>query len=265
MVHSLDLAELAAGLPVAGLGFPRVYAPEIASTNTRALDLVAQGAAAGTLVLTDAQPAGRGRQGRAWVTLPGQQILLSLITYPTFAPHWLVLAAACAAVAALESVGVPAARLGIKWPNDILLDGRKIAGILIETTAPEPGKLAAVIGMGMNVNGSLEAWPEIASRATTVAAALGHPLRREPIIIAFLRDVGATLATLGAEGEDATADLRQRWRARLVTLGQPTAVHQGATTLHGIAEDVADDGALILRLPDGAHATITWGDVERDA
>jgi BirA family biotin operon repressor/biotin-[acetyl-CoA-carboxylase] ligase len=265
MTQSLDLAELAAGLPVAGLGFPRVYAPEIASTNTRALELVAQGAAAGTVVLTDAQPAGRGRQGRAWVTLPGQQILLSLITYPTCAPHWLVLAAACAAVGALEAVGVPAERLGIKWPNDVLLDGRKIAGILIETTTPAPGRLAAVIGMGMNVNGSLDAWPEIATRATTVAAAIGHPLRREPIIIAFLRDLGTTLAALQAEGAAVTADLRRRWRARLVMLGQPIVVHQGATAVHGVAEDVADDGALLLRLPDGTQQMITWGDVARDA
>lgn len=265
MKESLDLTELAAALPVAGLGFPRVYVPEIASTNTRAMELVAQGATAGTLVLTDAQPAGRGRQGRAWVTLPGQQILLSLITYPTFAPHWLVLATACAALAALEAEGVPAERLGIKWPNDVLLDGRKIAGILIETTTPEPGRLAAIIGMGMNVNGSLDAWPEIAARATTVETAMGHPLRREPIIIAFLRDLGTTLAHLHAGGEAATGELLGRWQARLVTLGQPTLVHQGTTTLHGIAEGVADDGALILRLPDGSRITITWGDVERDA
>jgi BirA family biotin operon repressor/biotin-[acetyl-CoA-carboxylase] ligase len=258
----LDLARLAAALPVHGLGFPRIYAPEIPSTNTRALELVAQGAAPGTIVLTDAQPAGRGRAGRAWVTLPGQQILLSVITYPAFAPHWLVLAAACAATDALAAVGVPAERTGIKWPNDILVDGRKVAGILIETTTAAPAHLAAVIGLGMNVNGSLAPWPAIAERATTLADALGHEFPREEIILAYLAALGATLTGLAADGGAALPALFARWRARLATLGRPTTVHQGDHLVAGLAEDVADDGALILRLPDGTRTTITWGDVQ---
>ncbi len=94
MDESLDLAWLGQQLPVAGLGFPRVYEAVIPSTNTVALERAVQGATAGTLVLTDAQPAGRGRQGRPWVTLPGQQILLSVLLHPTYTPHWLVLARA---------------------------------------------------------------------------------------------------------------------------------------------------------------------------
>lgn len=262
-MEQLDLARLAATLPVHGLGFPRVYAPAIPSTNTRALELVAQGATPGTIVLTDAQPAGRGRQGRAWVTLPGQQILLSVITYPTCAPHWLVLAAACAATDALVASGVPAPRTGIKWPNDILVDGRKVAGILIETTTAAPGRLAAVIGLGMNVNGSLTPWPAIAARATTLADALGREFSREALILAYLAALGATLADLATDAAAQPA-LFARWRARLTTLGRPTTVHQGDQLVAGIAEDVAADGALILRRPDGTRTTITWGDVQSD-
>lgn len=257
----LDLAQLAAALPVNGLGFPRRYAPSMPSTNTLAMELSGQGASAGTLILTDAQPAGRGRQGRAWVTLPQQQILLSVILFPTFAPHWLVMASALAATDALVEVGVPADRVGLKWPNDVLLDGRKVAGILIETTTATPGRLAAIVGMGMNVNGSLAPWPEVAARATTVAEAMGQPYAREPIIIAFLQSLGAWVQTLHQQPATST-DLRQQWRARLRMLGQPTTVHQGDQLVAGIAEDVGEDGALILRLPDGTHATITWGDVE---
>ncbi len=260
-MEHLDLALLAQALPVNGLGFPRIYAPEIPSTNTLALQKVDEGAAPGTIVLTDAQPAGRGRQGRAWVTLPGQQILLSVIAYPSFAPHWLVMGAALAAVTALESVGVPAECVGLKWPNDVLVDGRKVAGILIETTTTAAGRLAAVIGMGMNVNGSLAPWPEIAQRATTLADALGRDFAREPIIIAYLRDLGATMMDLAARPA-AARELRDRWRARLATLGHPTSVHQGANRIAGIAEDVTADGALVLRLADGTQRVITWGDVE---
>jgi BirA family biotin operon repressor/biotin-[acetyl-CoA-carboxylase] ligase len=256
----LDLAQLAAALPVHGLGFPRRYEPRIPSTNSLAMELIAQGAASGTLILTDEQPAGRGRQGRAWVTLPNQQLLLSVILHPPFAPHWLVMAAAHAATEALIAADVPPERVGIKWPNDILVDGRKVAGILIETTTATPGRMAAVVGMGMNVNGSLAPWPELAERATTLRDALGHAFAREPLIIAFLRALGQWCAILATD-PTATTDLRQQWRARLTTLGQPTTVHQGDHLIVGIAEDVAEDGTLMLRLPEGEQRLITWGDV----
>ena len=259
---TLDLRRLRGALPVNGLGGTIIYEPVIPSTNSLALALVAQDIAFGTVVLTDAQPAGRGRQGRQWVTLPGTQILLSIVLPLPFAPHWLVLATAVAATDALLAVGVPAERVGIKWPNDILIDGRKIAGILIETTQ-QHGQLVAVIGLGMNVNGSLVPWPDIAARATTLADALGQPYVREDIIIAVLGALGSQYAQLIADASAATTGrLWSRWRQRLTMLGHPTTVHQGAQLLTGIAEDVAPDGSLILRCDDGSHATITWGDVE---
>ncbi len=260
---SLDITRLRASLPVSGLGEPLIYAPVISSTNTLAMERVAQDTARhGTIVLTDTQPQGRGRQGRGWITLRGRQILLSVILDLPFAPHWIVMAASVAALDALVAVGVSEDRVGIKWPNDILIDERKAAGILIETTAARNGQLAGVVGMGMNVNGSLAPWPEIATRATTLEDALGHPLDRETIVVEYLQSLGMIHTQLAAGAEMAQEHLWERWRKRLVTLGRATTVHQGAQLLTGVAEDVAPDGALILREADGSRTLITWGDVE---
>ena len=258
----LDLVRLRAALPSNGLGYPLIYEPSIPSTNTLALARIAD-YQRGLTVLTDAQPAGRGRQGRTWITLPGQQILLSVVLDLPFAPQWCVIAAAVAAIDALVQVGVPRDRLAVKWPNDILIDHHKIAGILIETTTASPNGLVAVVGIGMNVNGSLTPWPEVAARATTLRDALehDHDLDREAIIIAFLSILGAQYQQLITDPTTTTTDrLWSRWREMLL-LAQPVTVHQGDDLIAGIAEDVAPDGALVLRLQDGQRRLITWGDV----
>jgi BirA family transcriptional regulator, biotin operon repressor / biotin---[acetyl-CoA-carboxylase] ligase len=151
--------------------------------------------------------------------------------------------------------------VGLKWPNDVLVDGRKVAGILIETTTLPGNRLTAVVGMGMNVNGSLAPWPDIAARATTLAQACGQEFRREAIIVAFLHELGGWVQRLATDPAAAQA-LLAAWRARLVTLGHPTTVHQGQSLVTGIAEGVTEDGALILRRDDGTRAVILWGDVE---
>ncbi len=253
----LDLGALDAALPVSGLGFPLIYEPVIPSTNTRALELVAAGATTGLVVLTDAQPAGRGRQERRWVSMPRRQILLSVALALPFAPHWLVMAASLAACDALELAG---ARAGIKWPNDVRIGGRKVAGILIETTVTPHAGLMGVMGIGLNVNGAVDD-PAIAAQATTVAMEVGHAVAREPIIVALLRSLGAISGRLC--GDPAYGDVvRERWRSRLVTLGQPVTVRQGDAAITGVAEDVANDGALLVREADGTLRPVTWGDVD---
>src|SRR5690242_21469608 len=144
----LDHARLRTAISGLRLGHPLIYFPALDSTNSHAAELARAGAAEGTLVTTDDQTAGRGRIGRAWKSLPGQQLALSLVLRPAFPPHFLVMASALAVAAAIETVAglTPA----IKWPNDVLVDGRKVCGILIETS---PG--AAILGIGLNVNGSL--------------------------------------------------------------------------------------------------------------
>lgn len=251
----LDVEALRRALVGLPLGARVVYLPEVGSTNTQASELARGGAVEGTLVTTDYQTAGRGRVGRVWRERPYQQLALSLILRPSFPPHYLVMASALAVVEAIEAV--TGAQAEIKWPNDALLGGRKVCGILIEVSEG-----VAILGIGVNVNGELGDDPELRDRATTLAAALGHPVSREALAVEALRRLAARYAALQAGGEAARWAVRSEWRARLVTLGRRTTIRQRETTLEGLAEDVDDEGALLLRRDDGQLKTVLWGDVE---
>ncbi|HEU5441812.1 MAG TPA: biotin--[acetyl-CoA-carboxylase] ligase [Ktedonobacterales bacterium] len=250
----LDVEAVRAGIVGLRLGQPFLYFPAIDSTNTYAVQLAREGATDGTLVTTDDQTAGRGRIGRGWRSLPGQQLAVSLVLRPGFSPHFLVMASALAVAETIEVVAELAA--DVKWPNDVQVGVRKVCGILIETSAD-----FAVLGIGLNVNGSLAADAELAARATTLAEAASRPLAREALLIALLTRLDALYAHLSAGGMAAQGDLRRRWRARLVTLGRRVVLLQGEQTVAGMAEDVDADGALLLRRDDGTLLPVTWGDV----
>lgn len=251
----LDIDALRTRLADITLGHPIFYQPAIGSTNTYALELAREDASEGALVTTDDQTSGRGRVGRRWVSLPGQQLTLSLVLRPHFPPHFLVMASALAVAGAIEhAAGI---RPEIKWPNDVLIGGRKVCGILIETSGD-----IAILGMGVNVNGSLAAYPDIAARATTIADAAGHPLSREDFAADLLHRLDADYASLNSGASAARAEVRERWRARLITLGHDATIRQGDRTLTGRALDVDENGALLLREPDGNTTLVNWGDVE---
>jgi len=252
---ALDVQRLRSALAGLRLGHPIMYDPALGSTNTRAAALARAGAPEGTLVTTDDQTAGRGRIGRTWKALPGQHLALSLVLRPDFPRHFLVMASALAVTEATEMV--TGLRAGIKWPNDVLVGERKVSGILIETS-----DAYAILGIGINVNGSLAADPALASRATTLEQAVGHQVARETLAIELLRRLDALYATLHADGDRARRLVRDRWRARLVMLGRRVTIRQDRAALEGIAEDVTEDVALLLRRDDGALETISWGDVE---
>lgn len=251
----LDAEALRRGLVGLRLPLSVIYEEEIGSTNTYAGELVRQGAAEGTLVTTDLQTAGRGRVGRVWKERRNQQLALSLVLRPTFPPHYLVMASALAVAQAIEAV--TNLRPDIKWPNDVLLGGRKVCGILIETSEG-----VAVLGIGVNVNGSVEDDPEIGQRATTLQATLGRPVSREALAIEMLKRLDSRYGDLQEDGVAARRALRGAWRERLVTLGRRATVRQRDSVLEGLAQEVDDDGALLLRMDDGQVVTILWGDVE---
>lgn len=253
--QALDVEMLRTALRGRRLGNPVVYFPTLGSTNSSAADLAREGAAEGTLVTTDDQTAGRGRIGRSWRSLPGQQLALSLVLRPTFPPHFLVMASALAVAETIERVAGLAT--GIKWPNDVQVDGRKVCGILIETSTD-----FAIVGIGLNVNGSLTGDAELAMRATTLAEALGHALSREVLAIELLQRLDDLYTLLLTHGEDGRHGLRDAWRQRLVTLGQRVTLLQGEQRVSGVAEDVDADGVLLLRRDDGVLQPVTWGDVE---
>lgn len=284
----LDIAALRDQLDtcVFGVGDRLVYVPRVDSTNIVAMRLARQGAEEGTVVTTDNQTAGKGRLGRPWLDREGNHALSSIVVHPSFQLSLLVMMAALSVVETIEETcGIDAT---IKWPNDVLIGNRKVAGILIETSYDRSRRLIAIVGIGVNVNGCIPqqvepvgqhvvghlAEPPVTafaqlSTATTLETECGHLVSREIFIARLLRCVESYYLALqldagnpGAVVYGSTSHLvREQWRNRLSTLGRSIEVRQGDTLLSGVAEDVNDNGELILRCYSGSLFTITWGDI----
>lgn len=231
------------------------------STNESAFLLAQQGAPHGTVVLAEQQTAGRGRRGRSWVSPPGLNLYFSAVLRPelppTRAPE-LTLVAAVALAESLREAGAPAA---IKWPNDVQLEGRKVAGILTELSASSEHVHFIVLGMGVNVNAGPEHFPpELAALATSLAQALGRPVPRAAFAAALWERLEAWLERHQAGGFE---PVLARWRQLSSTLGQPVRVRTDRQELVGVAEGVDASGALLLRTAGGTLERVLAGDVEQ--
>jgi BirA family biotin operon repressor/biotin-[acetyl-CoA-carboxylase] ligase len=256
----LAISEIQNHLHTTCIGNTLIYRPVIDSTNTLALRLAQEGAEEGSVVLTDDQPGGRGRQGRHWQAQPGQQVLLSIIVYPTFPAQYLVM---CAALAVREAIARNTSlNPAIKWPNDILVAGKKICGILIETSSTADHRLCAIVGIGLNVHGSFKEVPELAQRATTIAEQGSTNVSRERVIVTLLEHFDANYARLQHGSAEDARQIKQRWREQLATLGQPVRIQQADRLIEGLAVGVDEDGALLVRQDTGDTTAITWGDIE---
>jgi BirA family biotin operon repressor/biotin-[acetyl-CoA-carboxylase] ligase len=230
-----------------------IYYPRLASTMDTARREVRRGAAEGTVIIAGEQTEGRGRMKRPWLS-PRGNIALSIILYPevSFLPY-LVMVASLAVVRAVESVTDLKPR--IKWPNDILIGGKKVCGILTESEV-QGKRVCAIIGIGINV--SLE--PAGVAGISPVPASLndesGSELSRVEVIRHVLTEFERLYLTL-PDGEP----VYEQWRDRLVTLGRKVSVASGNDMLEGVAESVDRSGALILRRADGTSTRIVAGDV----
>jgi len=186
--------------------------------------------------------------------------------------------AALAVVAAIADTCEIAAT--IKWPNDVLLGGRKVAGILIETSHDHLGHLVAIIGIGVNINGHLTQLMEATSEpqlmtsrlvvtSTTLEEECGYEVSREAFLAHLLQRLEPQYLALQQEAQTLSMApssisrlIREQWRSQLSTLGRTVQVRQGNTFLSGVAEDVNENGELLLRLHSGERISISWGDVE---
>jgi BirA family biotin operon repressor/biotin-[acetyl-CoA-carboxylase] ligase len=226
---------------VTALGTPRLHLRRTDSTNARARDLALAGAPHGTLVTATEQTAGRGRQGRTWTAPPGRALLMSLVLRdpPTLVPL-------AAAVAVAEVCGD---RARIKWPNDVLLDERKAAGILVEG---RPFEGWAVLGIGLNVavrDGDFP--PELRATATGIGR---EPEDVEPVLAELLGSLSRRLA------EDTEATLTA-WRERDALTGREITWNGGS----GVAAGVDGAGRLVVELPDGGKTSLGSGEVHLGA
>lgn len=214
------------------------------STNRYVLDVARAGRGEGLVAVADEQTAGRGRLGRRWEAPPGASLLVSvLLRRPGVPPQRLVMAVGLALAEAVETVAGIVASL--KWPNDLVVGDRKLAGILAESDGE-----AVVVGAGCNVNwsGAADAVPDdVAAGATACDLEAGHPVDREELLVEFL---GRLVTRL-----DALDDVAADYRERLDTIGRRVRVVQADGEWEGDAVDVDPDGALVVHRDDGGSST----------
>lgn len=231
---------------------------ELGSTNDRAKELAEEGADHGEVVIAESQTAGRGRRGRTWASPARKNLYFSIVLRPELPPARapeLTLVASVALCDALRQAGVAA---GIKWPNDILASGRKVAGVLTELAA-EPDRVHwIVLGVGVNVNARREDFPEeVRDVATSVLLERGQPAPRALLAAACFT---AIEEWVDRHAEEGFGPVRDAWRERSVTLGREVRVNVEGRELSGTAEDIDEGGALLVRGPSGVERVLA-GDV----
>jgi BirA family biotin operon repressor/biotin-[acetyl-CoA-carboxylase] ligase len=255
--------ELRAGLATRWLAREIHWHEETDSTNRVALDLARGDAPHGTAIVAEGQTAGRGRLGRSFYSPAFQNLYVSFVLRPSLAPAEAPATALAAAVAVAECVSRALGSdsdVEIKWPNDVLVRGRKVSGILVELAAEASRVVFLVLGIGVNLNVDPRDFPaEFRAAATSLAAERGKPVDR----VAFTRDLFAALEPLlDRLFEGGFAALRPRFDAFFRMAGRPVCVAEpGGRSLEGLALGVDPDGALRLGLASGAEQRVLAGDV----
>jgi BirA family biotin operon repressor/biotin-[acetyl-CoA-carboxylase] ligase len=249
---SLDLERVRALLVEGEIRWSLHYEASCSSTQDLARNAAIGGADQGWTVITDLQLEGRGRRGRPWLAPSQTALLFSTILHPPVdvLPLLPLLAGLSVAGGVEVATGVVAQ---LKWPNDVLVNDHKLAGILME----HPGGAAVILGVGVNVNQLAADLPE---GATSLLALTGHSLDREPLLAAILNDLANAYDRADREGVDWIVP---GWRSRSSMLGKPVAFQRDGATVKGIAEDLGVDGALLVRLEDGTRVSVVAGEVER--
>ena len=251
-MSGFDLDRVRAHLTNGEISWSLHYEAACDSTQDLARAAAAQGAKQGWTIVTDFQRGGRGRLGRSWVAPPDQALLFSTILRPPIDVLPLLPLLAAVTVAGGVEVATGAGP-DLKWPNDVVLNGKKLAGILLE----RPAEPAVVLGVGVNVNQSIENLPDA---ATSLAVELGHPVGREHLLAAILNDLANAYDRADREGVDWIVPA---WRSRSSMLGKPITFRRDGETVRGVAEDLADDGALLVGLADGTRVALVAGEIEQ--
>jgi len=254
MTARFSRKALREGLTTRFFGRRLEYRAALGSTHDLARQLAQAGAPEGTVVLAGRQTGGRGRLGRSFISPRGGLYFTIVLRPPLEHLRPLPIISALAVARGLEQVtGLSTA---LKWPNDVLVRGRKICGILMESELTGQAVNYVLLGIGINVNADMSAYPEIAAIATSAAAEAGREVSREALAAAVLNEL-ERLYLASRAGQR----VQDEWRARLDTLGRQVRVTCGQMVEEGLAEDVDSDGSLILRRPDGSRVAIAAGDV----
>jgi len=252
----LSARKIRDGLGTRFVGQNVVYRECVASTNALAKDLADEGAPEGTLVIAEEQTAGRGRLGRPWLAPHGSSLLMSLVFRPRLqfsrTPQVSMICGLAVCDAIRQTTGLLAQ---LKWPNDILISGRKTGGILTETCGGSQYPQYVVVGIGLNVNLDPQTLPTHFA-ATSIARELGQPLPRLQLLQELLYRVEARYLDVCA-GVSPVND----WSAALETLGQRVHLTTMRGSWVGVALAVDEEGGLLLRLDNGQTKRVLAGDI----
>lgn len=226
------------------------------STNDLALKLAEIPVPDGTAIIAEEQTAGRGRLGRAWAS-PRGGVWLSVILGPGLRQDTVPVIGLAAGTAAAQAIRkTTGLRARLKWPNDVLVGGKKVVGVLAEATS---GADRVVVGIGINANIALDALRAVSEYpVTSLQAQLGRPVDREGLIRVVLRELDEAYALLRSAG---VAEVLGRWREMAETLGRTVRVEMPGAAIHGTAFDIDEVGALLIRLDDGTVRRIVAGDI----
>jgi BirA family biotin operon repressor/biotin-[acetyl-CoA-carboxylase] ligase len=232
---------------VCGVLGPVDVVAEVDSTNQVLLDRARAGAVEGLVLVADHQTAGRGRSGRSWEAAPGAALLVSVLLRPSLAPAEAHLVTTVAGLAAVDVCAELGADVALKWPNDVVADDRKLAGLLSESVVVGDTVQAVVVGMGMNLRDG--ALPD---GAVALDALAGARVARDDVLSAWLVHLDQRYADLQAPG--GVASTLTGWRAACVTLGRRVRVELPTESFVGEAVDLDDSGRLVVATVDGTRA-----------
>jgi BirA family transcriptional regulator, biotin operon repressor / biotin---[acetyl-CoA-carboxylase] ligase len=250
--------EVLEGLKTRTFTGPVHHFETLDSTNDLAKELAVQGAPEGTVVVAEAQTGGRGRLGREWNSPPGVGLYVSLVLRPMLPPMELPQITLTTAVAVVRAVRrVTGVAPGIKWPNDLLVNGKKLGGILTEMETESDRIRHVVVGLGLNVNNP-EFPPELAATATSLTLTAGGTFSRVNLLKAWLEEFEELYGRFLNQG---FPEILEEWKGYAVTLGRAVTVRQGPREISGQAMDVAPDGALLLRTNTGEMVRVTSGEI----
>jgi BirA family biotin operon repressor/biotin-[acetyl-CoA-carboxylase] ligase len=255
----LCIRQVKEGLAARFLGSRLVYVEQVDSTNSYARALAEQGEPQGTIVVAEQQTLGRGRLGRRWESPPFVNLYCSVILRPTLAPSEAPCITLTAAVALADAIAIfSTVAPTIKWPNDILVGGRKLAGVLTEAVSTAERLEFVILGIGVNINFPVEAMPpEIRDRATSLAALTGTAISREEFLQRLIHHLDRCYGILEADG---FAALAPEWDSRFDLRGRRVHVEMVDRRIVGRAVGLDRDGALIVETDSGKERIVA-GDV----
>jgi BirA family biotin operon repressor/biotin-[acetyl-CoA-carboxylase] ligase len=258
VLHADDLLSLVSDNKTVGRDI-RVF-EQTSSTNDVVEKLARDGVKEGMVVFAESQTRGRGRLGRRWLSPPRKGLWFSVLLRPDLQPQAATQLTVAAATALLRAIRDQAGITPeIKWPNDILIKGRKVAGVLTELSAELDHIKHLTLGVGVDVNLNASEFPaELRKTATSLKIESGRPIHRADLAAAILRELDRDYERIRSRRFDEVAD---EWEAHCTTLGRRVTIQVGDRVLQGEAEALDDDGALLLRTQHGHLERIIGGDV----